>query len=131
MRKASEIVAVLKAGVWVCAVRGALWTMPLRKLWRVAEFLTDGVSKQNPHFSASQLSRAVSAASRYVPQATCLTQAIALHILLKRAGFQSRMSVGVARENGKFTSHAWVENQDTVVIGDTELQRYTPILVWD
>jgi hypothetical protein len=115
----------------VCAVRTGLWFVSFRKLRSVIEFLTRRASEGNGRFSVEQLSKAVSAVSRYVPQATCLTQAMALHILLKRAGLQSRIRIAVAKEGGVFESHAWVESQDSVVIGDCDLKRYTPIMVWD
>jgi hypothetical protein len=131
MRKPSEILAVLHAAVWVCAVRIALWIMPLRRLRPLADYFGTRVMRPERAPSANHLSWAVSAASRYIPQASCLTQAIALHILLKRAGYPSRVRIGVAKEHGKFASHAWVESQDKIIIGNFELQRYTPMFVWD
>ena len=131
MHSSSELRLVAGAAAWVCAVRVGLWLVSFRKLQHAINFLTGGVTKRASGTSVAQLSWAVSAASRYVPQATCLTQAIALHAQLKRAGFQSRVRIGVAKEAGKFESHAWVENGDKIVIGNIETQRYAPILDWD
>ncbi|MGH9544213.1 MAG: lasso peptide biosynthesis B2 protein [Terriglobales bacterium] len=44
---------------------------------------------------------------------------------------QSRIRIGVSKDAGQFEAHAWVESQDRVVIGDSGLQRYTPMMVWD
>ena len=131
MRKLSKLLLGIRAMAWVCAVRIGIWSLSFRTLKRVGDFLTRAAVQQNEGFSVDQLSRAVSAASRFLPQTSCLTQAVALQILLKRSGFQSKLRIGVAKNNGAFESHAWVENQGQVVIGDFEVQRYTPILDWD
>ena len=130
MDKSSELLLAIRVTVWVCAVRVCLWALSLRRTQRIIDFLTPGVPEEDVLSSVEQLSRAVSTASRYVPHATCLTQAVALHFLLKRSGFQSRLRIGVAKNNGEFESHAWVESQGRVVLGDIGLQ-YTPILDWD
>jgi hypothetical protein len=130
--KLSEVLLLAQAGMWVLAARIGLFLLPFGRLQRLVALLTRGTHA--PSFSddrVSQLTWAVSSASRFVPQATCLTKALALHILLRRAGFQSRIHIGVRREDGRFEAHAWVESQDKVVIGDFELKRYCPILVWD
>lgn len=67
-------------------------------------------------------------AARYVPRATCLTQALALQAMLGRAGTPSELRIGVAR--GKETevdAHAWLECEGRVVIGDGQLERYVPM----
>jgi hypothetical protein len=73
---------------------------------------------------------AVTVASRYVPAATCLTQALATQILLSRRGHPTSLRIGVGRsEAGEFQAHAWVECQGRVVIGGIKaLSRYTPLL---
>ena len=73
---------------------------------------------------------AVRVASHYVPDATCLTQALATQVLLNRHGCQTNLRIGVARnETGQFQAHAWVEKDGMVVIGGpaSHLQRYTPL----
>jgi Transglutaminase-like superfamily len=132
MRAPSELFLVAKTMPWVCAARASLWLVPFRRLQRGLDYFSRASTAPSaPRVSVEKLSWAVSAASRFVPRATCLTQAVALHVLLKRAGHQSRLRIGVASKNGEFESHAWVENQDHVVIGNNELQRFTPMLVWD
>jgi hypothetical protein len=132
MRTRSELFLAAKTMPWVCAARASLWLVPFRRLQPGLDYFSRARAIPSaPRASVEKLSWAVSAASRFVPQATCLTQAVALHVLLKRAGHQSRLRIGVASKNGEFESHAWVENQDHVVIGNNELQRFTPMLVWD
>jgi hypothetical protein len=70
-------------------------------------------------------------AARYVPGASCLPQALALHYLLGRHGYPSMVRVGVANSPDKgFEAHAWVIRDGVVLIGgDTEeLTRFTPIV---
>lgn len=131
MRTPSELLLVAKAMPWVCAARLALWFVPFRNLQRLVNRFARPSRSSRLNTPVEKLSWSVSSASRFVPRATCLTQAVALHVLLKRAGYQSRLRIGVSSTAGEFESHAWVENQDRVVIGDVELQRFMPMLVWD
>ncbi|HEX3354165.1 MAG TPA: lasso peptide biosynthesis B2 protein [Terriglobales bacterium] len=131
MRTPSDLLLAARALPWVCAARVALLTLPFRRLQRAVNRVARPSRQSRRHLPVEKLSWSVSAASRFVPRATCLTQAVALHILLKRAGCHSRLRIGVSSKSGEFASHAWVENQDRVVIGNVELQRFTPMLVWD
>lgn len=73
---------------------------------------------------------AVTTAARFVPKATCLTQALAAQRLLRAAGHPSTIRIGVAREDdGRFLAHAWLMSGDHVVIGGAarDLQRYTTL----
>jgi hypothetical protein len=60
----------------------------------------------------------VASAARFVPRATCLTQAIAAHWLLRQGGFPAVLYLGVLRGPGAvFRAHAWVESDGRVLIG--------------
>lgn len=132
IRTFSELHLLIQTGAWVCVVRTGLWLVPFRRLRGTVTWLTRTVSKRSTPISVEEVTKAVSAVSRYVPRATCLTQALALHILLKRAGLQSRIQIGVSKEGGRFEAHAWVESQHRVVIGnDPRLERFAPMTVWD
>jgi hypothetical protein len=122
---------LLPAAILVWAIRLALWIVPFAKLRRVVASVAQTRAPRASRYSADQLSWAVRAVSRYVPRASCLTQALVLHILLRRKGLQSRIQIGVSKDAGRFEAHAWVESQDRVVIGDSGLQRYTPLMVWE
>jgi hypothetical protein len=65
--------------------------------------------------------------SRFVPEASCLTQALTAQVLLKREGFDPRLQIGVARDAaGAFKAHAWVECGGQIVVGDfSETIAYT------
>ena len=83
-------------------------------------------------FSPDRIARAVTAAGAYVPGAKrCLVQALAVQVLLSRAGYPARLRIGVTRNAaGEFQAHAWVETDGGVVVGGgaLELERYTPLL---
>ncbi len=67
----------------------------------------------------------VASASRYVPRATCLTQALAAFVLLKSSTFPATFRIGVARnEFGNFEAHAWTESDGIVVIGGSKSELY-------
>lgn len=126
-----EFPILFRTTTLVCSVRLALWLLPFSKLRRTVVFLTQIRFQPANRHSADQLSWAVRAVSRYVPHATCLTQALTLHILLRREGWPSRIRIGVSKDTGHFESHAWVESQNRVVIGDSGLSRFVPMMIWD
>lgn len=59
----------------------------------------------------------VSKAARYVPRATCLTQALAGQYLLARRGIASRIRFGVDATGAEFRAHAWLISGDSIVLG--------------
>jgi hypothetical protein len=50
----------------------------------------------------------------------CLTQALAVQLLYRRAGYSARLRIGVMKEAEKFQAHAWVESQGQIVVGGTD-----------
>jgi hypothetical protein len=62
---------------------------------------------------------AVQAVSRFVPGATCLTQALSGQVLLARRGYRTRLHIGVAKSSrDQLAAHAWLECDGRVVLGD-------------
>jgi len=58
-------------------------------------------------------------ASRVVPGATCLVQALTARTLLQRRGLRSNLRIGVARSpDDGFGAHAWLEFAGTTLIGE-------------
>ena len=56
--------------------------------------------------------------SRYVPAASCLTQALATQVLLGRRGQVSSLRIGVTRSaEGELKAHAWLESNGEIIIG--------------
>jgi hypothetical protein len=119
---------LLRAFFLVAAVRLALWTLPSRFVLRYA-LLWNERAKLRPtpgEPPADLVAWAVRAASRRIPEASCLTQALAGQIFLGMHGYDSQIHVGVAREEeGRLSAHAWLEVEGRILIGDHGLDRYT------
>ena len=122
---------LVRATLFVGAIRLGLWLMPFRTSRRLLLKMT---RKTNSRPAADQacINRvvwAVTLASRYVPRASCLTQALAAELMLGRRGQPAHLHIGVAKgERGRFEAHAWVEVEGRVVIGSSkDLLRFTPL----
>ena len=118
---------LLKAGILLVVYRIALWVLPWNRM---------AVSRPSPResradrSSVESLEWAVRTARRMVPLATCLTQALALHHLLARAGYESSIHIGVAKTAGRgFEAHAWVEHAGvTLLSSPSEVAHYSRLL---
>jgi hypothetical protein len=119
---------LVKALLVLVAVRLALWLLRFPTQKRLLSRLNQAPLRlTGGEASSDQIAWAVSAASLYVPRATCLTQALAAQVLLNGAGVPARLRIGVARDGeGRFQAHAWVEHGGKVVIGGCDLASYTP-----
>ena len=86
-----------------------------------------------PRHSAERIGWAVRVAARRVPFAhNCLTQALTACFLLRRDGHRAALRVGVTRDaRTRFTAHAWVENDGTVIVGAPEHRDYVPFPAWE
>ncbi len=125
----AEKFLLLRALFVVSVTRLGLWLLPTGTLRRIA------VRTGKKARGAPQLMRlvwAVKVVSRYVPVASCLTQALALQWLLMRSGYASRVHLGVRKDSErKFEAHAWVECEGRVVIGGAEAHEYVPLTSWE
>jgi hypothetical protein len=111
-------------------VRTALWLVPFR-IWK--RTVTEGRISRLRFLGHSdeQVAWAVSLASRYIPRASCLTQALTAQILLNWSGHENQLHIGVAREFG-FKAHAWIECAGRVLVGGAlESAGYSPILTFE
>jgi hypothetical protein len=110
----------------VARVRLVLWILPWRQL-KPAQRVMPPLTPVHPR----RLEWAIRVASRVVPGATCLTQALALHHLLARFGYASIVQVGVRRQQGNFSAHAWVEHDDQSFLGSSnDIARYARFFTW-
>jgi hypothetical protein len=107
------VLVVVVLGLRVCS-----WSILQRILLKPAIWRSRSKPEQRP--SPARIARAIRAASRVVPKASCLPQALtAQHMLVQRA-YPAELQIGVAiNENGKLEAHAWVTSTDGIVIGDT------------
>lgn len=115
--------------VWT--VRLGLWLLPFRVLRDLLARLTrqqPATAEASPQVVVGRVVWGVCTAARYVPSATCLTQALAAKVLLVRHGQPATVRIGVARgAAGQLQAHAWVEAYGNVLIGGSEssLSGYT------
>ncbi len=125
--EAAELALLVHACLLLVRIRIALWLLPWR---RVLALLPHEVTPAT-RFSVDRLERAVRAASRIVPRATCLTQALALNHLLSRGGYASFVRIGVTSEHGRFVAHAWVECGGAPLLSSAaEVAQYAQLLAW-
>jgi len=128
----ADQVLLLYALLLVAAVRLGLWLIPFRLFRRIARRLSRPFGKLISGDPAHivRVSKAVALASRCVPCASCLTQAMAARILLAWHGLDADLHIGVAKKPGeKFAAHAWLTSQGYVVTGNSELGQFQPLLV--
>jgi hypothetical protein len=127
---------LLKTMLLVWIVRLGLWLLPFHLMRQLLAKLA--LKSASSHNGGRDLEDrdiwAVTVACRYVPLATCLTQALVTKVLLGRHGHHATVRIGVAcSDGGELQAHAWVESNGRVVIGGSEssLKRYTPLATAD
>lgn len=112
---------LIKALALLCFVRLGLWFMPLRTLREMVEKIARRrLSSTTPQdmLMVRKIAASVRRVSRYVPLASCLTQALAAQFLLARRGQVSNLLIGVTKtEEGEFKAHAWLEANGKIIIG--------------
>ena len=117
---------LIKASILLWAIRIGLWVLPFRALYSISARGPSKPKQTNP--SEERIVWAVKAASRYVPRATCLTQAMTARILLSMYGYCADLRIGVARESNQLKAHAWLEKEGRVLIGGSTCD-YRPLPV--
>jgi hypothetical protein len=120
---------LIKAGFLLMGMRLALWLLAFPSLIRLVERLNHSRSEvlATDPLLVEKIAWAVQTSARYIPKATCLTQALAAQILLRRRGFQADLHIGVARDSSKqFQAHAWIVSDGKVIIGGAEHENYVP-----
>jgi hypothetical protein len=116
---------LLRAWRLEVVIRLGLWLLPFRSVRRRVASTRHRVGPATPAGTDQRIEWAVTSAARYVPAATCLTQALAAKVLLNGAGRPARLTIGVERHGDSVRAHAWVEGDGGVMIGDHDLERFT------
>jgi hypothetical protein len=60
--------------------------------------------------------------------AACLPRALAAQAMLRRRGIASTLCLGVARENGALSAHAWLELGQVIVVGGNEAPQFSRLV---
>ncbi len=82
-----------------------------------------------PKHRADQIVVAILRASRIVPGASCLPQAVAANRMLARNNHRSTLRIGVDKSAPQgFRAHAWLECDGRVLVGgERSLEEFTPL----
>jgi hypothetical protein len=127
----TEKILILKSFLVVLAIRVVLWVVPVELIrglspWNSAEKNAAG---QSDWHEITSIVRAVKAVSRFVPRATCLTQALAASWLIRRHGQSSDLVIGVAKDDrSRLIAHAWLEKDGRIILGKhPEQGRFVPL----
>jgi hypothetical protein len=115
----SERSLVYRAIVLIWVTRVGLWLLPFKWVddWLNNLYPEPQVEVAIGWAAIKRVTSIVEVCSRYVPRATCLTQALVTRTLLARSGQCSKLRLGVQKKNSVFKAHAWVEVNGKVVIG--------------
>lgn len=109
------LLATIKLGLKVLSL-----SRIMRLTWRALPLVSRNIPPQ-------RIGWAVTAASRYVPGAACLTQALAARVLLNSVGIPTVLRIGVAKEGEDLAAHAWLERDGAVIFGDAQPEYFTPL----
>jgi hypothetical protein len=107
----------------------ALLPMPwvLRRvgtLQQKSEFETPAVDGA----TARRVASAIRTISRHVPSlGSCLAQALAGHVMLRRRGISCTICLSVARHDGRLAAHAVLRSGRVVLTGAEVEEQYTPV----
>lgn len=116
----SEKFGLISAFLLVLVIRIGLWVLPfplLQKLLSRITLLTFRRERENLEI-VQKIVYFVRAASRFVPRATCLTQALTTLVLIRWRGQVADLKFGVLlNENKTLAAHAWLEKDGRIIIG--------------
>ena len=126
---------LVESTLLLVGVRLGLWLLPFQTLRRLLSGLMT-VSTGSDETEPSSMDRvvwAVEVAGRYVPRVgSCLTRALTTQAMLAMRGHPTVLRIGVVKDEGKkLQAHSWLESGRRVLIGGSDLGRYTPLPALD
>ena len=125
----------IQAAILLAVIRAALWALPFPMLLRWTERWARPMRRHDPASAVrSRLvcAQSVRAMARYVPAASCLTQSLAVFVLLGRRGDPAALRLGVAKsDEGRLLAHAWVETPDGVCLTAGGQGNFQPLITFD
>ncbi|MGZ6243763.1 MAG: lasso peptide biosynthesis B2 protein [Candidatus Binataceae bacterium] len=123
---------LMRAALAVVSAKVALRTLPLTAARAMVARLERLGWNAVPE-RADRIVWAVEAMGRAIPgMKNCLVQAIAAEAMLIRAGHPCEFRIGAAKTGPReLIAHAWLESEGKVLIGEFELDRYTPLVAPD
>jgi hypothetical protein len=84
--------------------------------------------KSSKDVSVDRICYLLSVASRWVPSATCLVQAVTAEWMLKSAGYHPLLHIGVKKQTSNdFEAHAWLELDGERILGGSAAEGFSQI----
>ena len=111
--------------------KGFKWTREMlqKRIPKTAGHPPDGETSnpQNTLPTAQSVARMVSAAANHgLYRANCLKRSLATWWLLQRRGIRAELNIGVNKDDGDFSAHAWVSYMgNTLVEAGDVTERYS------
>lgn len=127
---ASERLLLIEAAFFMTLARLAVSFVPFRRL---APYLGQHM-KESPEetselhrIRAHRIARSIQRVNPLLPwTCTCLGQALAAMVMLRRCGHGSTLYLGVTRGiDSQIDAHAWLRSGDVIVTGAQQQPRYT------
>lgn len=110
---------------WLLAVRFGLMVLPLQILCRRLQKVRDD---DGAEFTLAEAVWAIEAIARRLPGTRCLARSLALQALLRAAGIDSELRIGVAKEaSDGLIAHAWVVCEGQPVAFNEDLSRFAAL----
>lgn len=112
-----DLPLLIEAIAVLALVRLGLWVLPFKAVGRMTA-KTIPRRREGPAPAVQRVAQAIVRGARVVPGATCLTQALAAEVLMRRAGCPAALRLGIARDpGGPLRAHAWLESDGVAVVG--------------
>ena len=131
LRPYEEKKLIAQAMFWVIFFRACLSLLPYKLLRKFAPFdnQNHGDDVEVDWDVVRNVVRSVRVCSRYIPSASCLTQALATRSILLSKGQTCYLKIGVGRDDDdNFIAHAWIESNGRIIIGKSaDIYRYTSL----
>ncbi|MEM1125518.1 MAG: lasso peptide biosynthesis B2 protein [Bacteroidota bacterium] len=120
----------LLTALWLIpAVRLALSAFPFKSMLRFIDELDPAKQEASPAYVDGASWALALMARTLLGDKPCLTQALALQILLRRRAIPSTLRIGVKRdEQGGLAAHAWLEREERVLIGGADSPKQYALL---
>jgi hypothetical protein len=126
----ADKLATAEALVVVLGMRMAVSALPNEALarWMRRAMRWDPEAFGEPPPIVDSVSKAVRRASLRVPGATCLVQALAGWLMLRRRHVPTRIDVGVHKQADELRAHAWLVVAQRIVLGGEDARaRYVTL----
>ena len=123
---------VLEALLWLGVARLALLVVPFKQIApRLGRHMAKTGTDLGPYPEdvVLRIGWSVRTVARRSPwNSTCLTQAIAAHMMLQRRGIPSTLYLGMAKgEAGEWQAHAWLRCGPHVLTGEPGHRRFVVV----